>query len=332
VLHSLYSLIKVLESSKIITVCVITYNHNEFISHALNSIAAQKTNFNYDILIADDCSTDGTKEKVLAFSKSMSNVSLILQESNVGPAKNFIELISTPKTKYISYLEGDDYWSDPYKVQKQVDYLEANPECSITSHQVLDINEKGNLLSKSKKKEKSIIIKKYKYFDENFNETASQPGSWVFRSCLINSLPTIITKVIYGDDLMWIHFLNHGYAYIFNYEMSCYRHHSNGIWSRKTSIHKCINQIINFKIISSYYKYDVFSLKIKTLIQNLDDWLFSSNDFLCSLNVSLKIFKDNPKHIIYLLPFLNLLCKKFIFQYCIPRVRIYIGKMKAFLW
>ena len=316
----------------LVSVCIASFNQEEFISDCLTSVLTQKTNFEFEIIIGDDASTDNTQHIIRRTCKNKKICKLVLREKNLGCPFNGLDIWGKSNSKYIAIIDGDDYWTDPYKLQKQVDYLEANPECSITSHQVLDINEKGNLLSKSKKKEKSIIIKKYKYFDENFNETASQPGSWVFRSCLINSLPTIITKIIYGDDLMWIHFLNHGYAYIFNYEMSCYRHHSNGIWSRKTSIHKCINQIINFKIISSYYKYDVFSLKIKTLIQNLDDWLFSSNDFLCSLNVSLKIFKDNPKHIIYLLPFLNLLCKKFIFQYCIPRVRIYIGKMKVFLW
>ena len=120
-----------MSKSKLITVCLITYNQNKFIAKALESIAAQKTNFDFDILIADDCSSDGTKEKILAFSKNKPNTSLILQERNVGPGKNFIDLISTPKTKYIAYLEGDDFWSNPFKLQKQVDYLEANPDCSF---------------------------------------------------------------------------------------------------------------------------------------------------------------------------------------------------------
>jgi glycosyltransferase involved in cell wall biosynthesis len=322
-------------------VLVFSYNHEKYLNTCLKSISNQIFDKTFHCLIADDCSSDSSQQIIKSFIKNFPNsFSYIKRQENLGKFTggngryNALHAYSLSKSKYIAVLDGDDYWTDPYKLQKQVDYLEANPDCSITSHQVLDIDEKGNLLKKDKRKvfEKSLIIKKYQYFDENFNETASQPGSWVFRTSLVNSLPNIITKVIYGDDLMWIHFLNHGYAYIFNNEMSCYRHHTNGIWSRKTPIQKCINQIINFKIISSYYKYDLFSLKNKKLLQNIDDWLFSSNDFFRSISVSLKIFKDNPKHIIYLLPFFNLLCKKFILQYFIPRVIIYVGKIKAFLW
>jgi len=239
VLHSLYSLIKVLESSKIITVCVITYNHNEFISHALNSIAAQKTNFNYDILIADDCSTDGTKEKVLAFSKSRSNVSLILQGSNVGPAKNFIELISTPKTKYISYLEGDDYWTDPYKLQKQVDYLEANPDVSCCATRFNAIY--NNAVKKTLFPNHTKIIKHDLVSVLNSNWSPVQTLTMVFRTDILKpKLHLLANKSIYaGDYTMTVLLALKGEIHVLPDNTGNKREDSEGVWESLHDSLKC---------------------------------------------------------------------------------------------
>jgi glycosyltransferase involved in cell wall biosynthesis len=236
VLHSLYSLIKVLESSKIITVCVITYNHNEFISHALNSIAAQKTNFNYDILIADDCSTDGTKEKVLAFSESRSNVSLILQESNVGPAKNFVELISTPKTKYISYLEGDDHWTDPYKLQKQVDYLEANPNVSCCATDFDQINKNGVFI-KNPETYPSVVKLGYKEVMKS-KWCPTQACTILFKKELVSpALAFLYDDLIYcGDWALSCWFSTKGEVHILPDTTCTKRMDSGGIWTSKSDI------------------------------------------------------------------------------------------------
>ena len=218
-----------MSKSKLITVCLITYNQNKFIAKALESIAAQKTNFDFDILIADDCSSDGTKEKILAFSKNKPNTSLILQERNVGPGKNFIDLISTPKTKYIAYLEGDDFWSNPFKLQKQVDYLEANPDCSFcfTDCQV----ERKKTLQEIHPK----ISKKTKFDGIDF---ADQPGSiaqtctWLVRRECIQNLPNWVTSSYTGDWCMQVHFSKFGKGGYIPENTAVYRIHAQGIWSK----------------------------------------------------------------------------------------------------
>ena len=87
----------------------------------------QKVDFDYELIIADDYSTDGTREIILDYKENYPGlIKLILQKRNVGPGKNWLDLIEAPKSKYIAYFEGDDYWTDPYKLQKQVDFLEAN--------------------------------------------------------------------------------------------------------------------------------------------------------------------------------------------------------------
>ena len=108
----------------LLSVCLITYNHNKYIREAIESILMQKVNFTWELIIADDFSTDGTREIVLEYKEKYPDfIKLILQEKNVGATRNWIDLIIAPKSKYIAYFEGDDYWTNPYKLQKQRDFI-----------------------------------------------------------------------------------------------------------------------------------------------------------------------------------------------------------------
>lgn len=120
------------KDSVLISVCLITYNHAAFIRQAIEGVLMQKIDFPWEFIIADDKSTDGTTDILLEYQKKYPRlIKLLLQEKNVGPGKNWMDLISAPKGKYIAYIEGDDYWTDNYKLQKQVNFIEANPSYSI---------------------------------------------------------------------------------------------------------------------------------------------------------------------------------------------------------
>jgi glycosyltransferase involved in cell wall biosynthesis len=111
----------------LLSVCLITYNHAPYIRQAIESVLSQKIDFEWEIIIADDCSSDGSREIIMEYYESKREIiKLLFQKVNVGPAKNFVELISSAKGKYIAYLEGDDYWSDTFKLKRQVDFLENN--------------------------------------------------------------------------------------------------------------------------------------------------------------------------------------------------------------
>ena len=119
-----------------VSVVMITYNHEKFIKEALESIFSQKTNFHYELIISNDCSTDNTDEVIKKIIDKNENGSLINytnHHKNKGMIPNFLWSIQQAKGKYIALCEGDDYWVDPYKLQKQVDFLEANPDYSIHS-------------------------------------------------------------------------------------------------------------------------------------------------------------------------------------------------------
>lgn len=124
----------------LVSVIVITYNHEKFLDYAIESILNQETKFKIEVLIGNDCSTDNTKQ-VLEKYKNIENIIIYNRTKNLGANKNLVDLINRAEGKYIALLEGDDYWMDNLKLQKQVDYLEHHPECNSASHAHVKVNE-----------------------------------------------------------------------------------------------------------------------------------------------------------------------------------------------
>jgi glycosyltransferase involved in cell wall biosynthesis len=136
-------------SEPIVSVCLITYNHAKYIAQAIESVLMQQTNFEWELVIADDFSTDGTREIIKEYKTKYPNrIKLILQEENVGANKNWIDLLSYPKSKYIAYFEGDDYWIDKNKLQLQVDFLECNSDFGMVHTGYKRLISKNNTFSR----------------------------------------------------------------------------------------------------------------------------------------------------------------------------------------
>ena len=123
----------------LVSICCLTYNHAPFIRKCLDGFLMQQTNFPIEILIHDDCSTDGTTEIIREYEAKYPDLILPLYEednqySRGGAGKMDLYNYNRARGKYIAYCEGDDYWTDPQKLQKQVDFMEANPEYSVCFH------------------------------------------------------------------------------------------------------------------------------------------------------------------------------------------------------
>lgn len=121
---------------KKLTVIVLSYNFEKWIEKCLSSIVEQQTNFDFDIFIGDDNSTDSTRTVIMNFVNNQSDVSkfkLFFREENIGAHKNIELLIKNCESQYISYIDGDDYFTSPDRLQKQVDFLDQNPEFIIHS-------------------------------------------------------------------------------------------------------------------------------------------------------------------------------------------------------
>ncbi len=125
----------------LVSVICITYNHENFIAQALDSILSQETNFEFEVLVGNDTSSDRTGEIINEFVKKHKNIVFLNREINLGANKNFIELAKLVKGKYVAICEGDDYWTDTGKLQAQVDFMENNPEYTICFHPVKIIYE-----------------------------------------------------------------------------------------------------------------------------------------------------------------------------------------------
>jgi glycosyltransferase involved in cell wall biosynthesis len=116
-------------SAPVVSVKTITYNHAPYIKQCMDGVLMQKTNFKFEFIIGEDCSTDGTREIVKEYAEKYPDIiKLITSDSNVGAGGNSKRTYDACTGKYIAFCEGDDYWIDPYKLQKQVDFLEANPD------------------------------------------------------------------------------------------------------------------------------------------------------------------------------------------------------------
>jgi glycosyltransferase involved in cell wall biosynthesis len=260
----------------IVSICCITYNHVNFISECIEGFLIQKTTFPIEILIFDDASTDGTQEIVRKYASKDIRIKTFLQSENQWSQQKYglIDwLFPAAQGKYIAICEGDDYWTDPFKLQKQVDFLEKNNDFSICFTDYIVYNESN--------KEYSYpgLIQRFK------NKTV-----FTSRNIILNNiLPTatamfrvrkeVFSKLdlnLYPGD-WFLHILNSEYGKIkfLPFESAVYRKHDGGVCSAISPIinnQKYIKSIKIFrKVYSKNYKFQfLFNIVvIKIRLQNI---------------------------------------------------------------
>jgi len=129
------------KAQPLVSVCMITYNHEPYIAQAIEGVLTQQTAFPFELIIGEDCSTDGTRKIVFSYQKKYPDViRVVTSGKNVGSKMNSFRTEEACQGKYIAYCEGDDYWHDPQKLQMQVEILESNPEVSLvhSEHDLLE--------------------------------------------------------------------------------------------------------------------------------------------------------------------------------------------------
>ena len=129
-----------------VSVCVVTYNHENYIRDCLQSLVAQQTNFQFEVVVADDCSSDTTREVVREYAENYPHiVRYIFHPKNIGPAPNYTFVHEQALGEYIAHMDGDDY-ALPGKLQAQADYLDEHPNCSMVWHRMKLHNVGKNVL------------------------------------------------------------------------------------------------------------------------------------------------------------------------------------------
>jgi glycosyltransferase len=215
----------------LVSVIMITYGHEKYIQKAIEGVFLQKTNFPVELIIANDYSPDNTDELVKEIiKKSPPNIQVryTKHEANKGMNLNFIWAYQQVKGKYVAVCEGDDYWTDENKLQKQVDFLEQNPDYSISCHSVYFLN--GNTLSSESPYDKENTQETY-----TLNDLASRnlipTLSVVFRYFDIN-FPDWYLSSPMGDYPLILWIAQKGRIKYFKEKMGVYRQNV-GVWSNK---------------------------------------------------------------------------------------------------
>jgi glycosyltransferase involved in cell wall biosynthesis len=265
-----------------VSVCCITYNHKQFISQAIEGFLMQKTNFPFEIVIGDDCSTDGASEIIKSYAeKYPDKINVVSGEQNVGAHENMRRVVKHCRGKYIALCEGDDYWTDPYKLQKQVDFLEQNTEYVTCCHYTRVIDTDYNTLHV----DPSPVPLVYTYNDLLIGKQAeTKTATVVYHN--IPEVNHIFDEPWYFDIFAVDKFLKI-YAtyktgrkiYVMPEVMSCYRNHVGGIWSMvKTEARKEM-VISDFNMIIKHFNYKGLQ-KIKLLqLYLMRDLLFELRRF-----------------------------------------------------
>ena len=217
----------------------ITYNQEGFIAQTLESMLCQKTDFPIVIYVSDDCSTDGTAAIIERYAERYPDVVVPLRHAErKGVVHNFIDTAKALSTEYVAVCEGDDYWTDPYKLQKQVDALEAHPEAAVCFHPVTVHWEDGafpdsEFPSPSYRFHKNVL-ELSDLLRRNFIQTNSVMYRWRYHAVPFEGFP---------DDILpcdWFLHLLHaqmGKILFLPDNMGVYRRHKGGLWyeSMKTA-------------------------------------------------------------------------------------------------
>lgn len=212
-----------------VTVRTSTYNHAHYIRQCIEGVLMQQTTFPFEFIIGEDFSTDGTREIVLEYAKQYpKKIRVMTADYNVGMKANGFRCIRASRGKYIALCEGDDYWTDPLKLQKQVDFMEENSDYVSCYHDAMIVDDKGNIVKASKLPDK---------FKKDFSSEEISKGAWILTltHCFRNVLKDIPHEFahIYNGDTFYHSLLgNFGKGkYMADIEPAVYRLHSGSIWS-----------------------------------------------------------------------------------------------------
>ena len=221
-----------------VSVCCITFNHEKYIEQCIKGLVNQKTNFNYEIIIHDDASTDGTKKIIDKYAtKYPELIKTIIQEENqYSKRKDILKEFIAPKIsgKYVAICEGDDFWNNENKLQAQVDALENDADCNMCVHATREVFEDGSptgiiypnsLIQEGKIKSQKLYLLPYSFHTSSYFFRASKWLDYIL------SPPEFRKVCDVGDEPDLLYFgRNDGILYI-NQIMSSYRRGVAGSWS-----------------------------------------------------------------------------------------------------
>jgi glycosyltransferase involved in cell wall biosynthesis len=215
---------------------ILTYNHERFIGQAIEGFLVQKTDFPCELVIADDCSTDGTREVIRRYwEKDRDRIRVLLNRRNIGAWRTVARAYKACRGQYVATVEGDDYWTSPDKLQRQADLLDRHPDYAMCFHSVQMVWDDGS---------RETIL----YRPQQIKATYTLRDLW--GGNFIGSCSPMYRRGVFGDFPVWYysmpvgdwchHILHaqHGDVGYIDEPMAVYRQHGGGIYSMKPALYR----------------------------------------------------------------------------------------------
>ena len=254
-----------------VSINCITYNHEKYIRQALDSFLMQETNFKYEILIHDDASTDGTVEIIREYEKKYPDIIKPIYQCENSYSRginiSWTYQYTRAQGKYIALCEGDDYWCDRHKLQKQYDALENNKDCVFCTHIVRNVSERGEKFDTTyplnTKMQFKILANDWVKMLLSDDPYHFHTSSYFYRAEVVkkylDNVPRFISITKVGDVQLMRLCATEGNAIYIPEEMSCYRRNSAGSFTNRTNENINLYVYMIESTINALREYDAFT-------------------------------------------------------------------------
>lgn len=283
----------------VVSIVLITCNHEDFLAQAIESVLAQQTSFPIELIIGADYSRDRTQEIALNYqAKDPARVKVLLSSENTGMSQNLARTYQAARGEYVSILEGDDYWISTEKLQRQVDLLQQNPDCVMCAHRTRITDELGIVVEKEflSAGQKAIFR-----FDDILGNYLFHTSSVLFRKSVFSHDSDWFFSIGGVDWVLFQLLASHGDLILLDEVMSVYRIHSGGIWSPTNYIHRypftSRLYVELYHYLDSRFKGKIYNY-LKKFYQNAADTYLTAED---NGNVPSSLLKSGAEHFLDLL-------------------------------
>lgn len=278
------------KTTPLVSISTMTHNLEGLIADGFKSWLAQQTNFPYEIVLSDDFSTDNTVAVVKKIQAEQPDKIVVLTaDHKLGLGKNWIKSMQHCRGKYIAFCDGDDLWTDPSKLQKQIDYMEANPDCNLVCSDYDYLSETGQFIESEWKKDwwgkKFDII-------ENLSQSVCTTLTTVIRTSALAPLIHAKKHPFIWDTVLWAYTLKEGHGYFYPEKMALRRVQANGVYTTKSAIEKSYYDINSVYAIKSL-------LKDKRVHAHLDKSLYELNIMIAKENFKQGKKGTGRKHLLH---------------------------------
>jgi glycosyltransferase involved in cell wall biosynthesis len=215
-----------------VSVILLTYNHERFLTQAIESVLAQRTRTPFELLITEDCSTDRSREIIDAFAaRHPDRIRVFISEHNLKSNESTLRALRAARGRYLAFLDGDDYWTSNDKLQRQVDFLDTHQQCTMCFHNAMVVRDDGSTL---KREFTAINLPTITELPNLLRGNYIAGCSAMIRRDVLQDIPAWYEYANYGDWPLYVFAAQRGSIGFLPEAMGVYRLHDEGVWSSAT--------------------------------------------------------------------------------------------------